>query len=300
MSTILIVDDEIFNLEIISEHLEDAGYETVIAENGLVAWSLLEETPDRFDAVLLDRMMPVMDGMEVLARIKSHPELKSLPIIMQTAKASKQDVLEGLQAGAFYYLIKPFDKSPLLAIVKTAVSDIQRLRALQKETEQTSKTLALMCKGEFKFRTLEEGQHLVTLLANAYPEAARVAIGLSELVINAVEHGNLGITYDEKSRLCQQDIWVKEVERRLMMPEYRGKYVTISFEREDEELRFLITDQGDGFEWEKYLEMDPDRAFNVHGRGIAMAKAISFDQIEYRGKGNEIEATIQVKQKECV
>ncbi|MBA1445372.1 MAG: response regulator [Gammaproteobacteria bacterium] len=290
--TILVVDDEVFNLEILSEHLEDAGYAPIVAENGRQAWNLLKETPERFDAVLLDRMMPEMDGMEVLAQIKAHPTLSALPVILQTAKAAKEDVLEGLQAGAYYYLTKPFNNDQLLAILKTAVGDYQHYRLLQQETQHTSHALTLMDKGQFTFRTLKEGRDLVTLLSNAHPEAAKVVMGLSELVINAVEHGNLGITYDDKSRLNEEGTWEEEVERRLALPENATKTVSLSFERARSEVRFLIHDQGDGFDWQDYLEMSPDRIFDTHGRGIAMARMVSFDQLEYLGNGNQVVATI--------
>ena len=57
-------------------------------------------------------------------------------------------------------------------------------------------------------------------------------------------------------------------------------------------IRFVILDQGAGFEWENYLDLCPDRAFDSHGRGIAMALSISFDQIEFRGNGNEVSVTV--------
>ena len=120
---ILIADDEPFNLEIVSELLEDAGFEAVLIENGVEAWRLLDEGPERFDAVLLDRMMPGMDGLELLGRIKADPRMEELPVILQTARAGKQDVAEGLEAGAFSYLSKPFDKAMLIDVVTRAVAD---------------------------------------------------------------------------------------------------------------------------------------------------------------------------------
>ena len=292
--SILVVDDELFNLEILSEQLDDAGYEAVTAENGLEAWTVLENRPERFAAVLLDRMMPVMDGMEVLSRIKKHATLKTLPVIMQTAKAAKDDVLEGLQAGAHYYLTKPFEEEQMLAIVKTAVADYQRLRSLQEETAKTSKALCMMNVGEFRFSTLEEARQLVELLANASPDATRLVPGLSELLVNAVEHGNLGITYQDKSRLNKEGIWTEEVEKRLALPENADKYVSLAFERTQQEIRFVIEDQGPGFDWQQYMELKPERAFDNHGRGIAMAKTLSFDRIEYLGRGNRVMASLSL------
>ena len=123
---ILIADDEPFNLEIVSELLEDAGFESVMIENGGEAWRLLEQQPERFDAVLLDRMMPGMDGLELLNRIKADPRMKALPVILQTARAGKQDVADGMAAGAFGYLSKPFDKAMLIDLVTRAVAERRR------------------------------------------------------------------------------------------------------------------------------------------------------------------------------
>lgn len=293
--TVLVVDDEIFNLEILSEHLSDEGYNVVSAEDGAKAWALLEESPERFDTVLLDRMMPHMNGMEVLERIKGHSQLNMLPVVMQTAKAASQDILDGLQAGAYYYLTKPFDKETMLAIVKTAVADYKTYRTLQQETAKTARTLSLMTQGQFAFRTLDEARDLAALLANAGPQAGKAVLGLSELLINAVEHGNLGITYEDKSKLNEEGTWEAEVLRRLALPEHAGKQVTVSFEYEDDEMRFLISDQGKGFDWESYLEISPERAFDNHGRGIAMARMVSFDRVEYLGNGSQVLAAISFK-----
>jgi CheY-like chemotaxis protein len=294
--TVLVVDDEVFNLEILSEHLSDEGYNVVSAEDGAKAWALLEEAPERFDTVLLDRMMPHMNGMEVLERIKGHPQLNMLPVVMQTAKAASQDVLEGLQAGAYYYLTKPFDKETMLAIVKTAVADYKTYLTLQQEAAKTAHTLSLMNQGQFALRTLDEARDLAALLANAGPQGGKAVLGLSELLINAVEHGNLGITYEDKSKLNEEGTWEAEVLRRLALPENADKRVTVSFECEEDEMRFLISDQGKGFDWESYLEISPERAFDNHGRGIAMARMVSFDRLEYLGNGSQVLAAISLKE----
>ncbi len=165
---------------------------------------------------------------------------------------------------------------------------------LLEETRQTAQTLTLMDHGRFTFRTLKQGRDLVTLLSSALPEASKVVMGLSELVINAIEHGNLGITYEDKSRLSATGAWEEEVERRLALPENTGKTVQLSFERAENEVHFQIQDQGEGFDWRNYLEISPDRAFDTHGRGIAIARTISFDRLEYQGIGNRVIAVIAV------
>ena len=291
---ILVVDDEPFNLEILIEYLEEESYQTVSALNGVLAWELLEQAPESFDTILLDRMMPEMDGMEVLARVKAHPTLKSLPVIMQTAKAAKEDVVEGLQAGAYYYLTKPFDKDKLLAIVKTAVQDHQEYRNLQRELVQTTGALCMMTSGTFRFKTIEEGQSLAAMLAHTTPNPEMVVVGLSELIINAVEHGNLGISYEDKTDLKEIGDWTQEVNRRLALPEHSGKHVVLNYSRTERDIHFLIQDQGKGFAWEKFLEISPERAFHTHGRGIAIANTLSFTRLEYLGEGNQVLAVVDL------
>jgi len=285
---VLVVDDEPLNLEILTEHLEEAGYDVSQAEDGVKAWAQLEADPHRFSAVLLDRMMPNMDGMGVLALMKENPPLDILPVILQTAKASKNEILEGLEAGAYYYLTKPFDKATMLAIVKTAITDFNNHVGLQLEVSQALQTMSLLTEGEFSFRTIEEGRLIANYLAKTDPAASKAVIGLSELLINAVEHGNLGITYQEKTDFVNGGVWQNEIERRLALPENLEKYVTLRFESKNNELSFLIKDQGNGFDWEKYLEISPDRIFDNHGRGIAMARVQSFDYLEYRDGGREV------------
>ena len=290
---ILVVDDEIFNLEILAEHLEDAGYTPVCAKNGVEAWDILQNNPGQFNAVLLDRMMPEMDGIQVLENIKAHSLLKKIPVIMQTAKAASEDVLEGLKAGAHYYLTKPFDRDHLLAIVRTAVNDYKHYCSLQNDARDMFGTLNLMKQGMFMIKNLDEGRHLAALLSNTCMDTDKVVLGLSELIINAIEHGNLGIGYDEKSLLTKNGEWISEVSRRLELPENRDKKVIVEFERVGQEARFIIRDDGNGFAWQDYMEYSPERAFDSHGRGVASANLISFDHMEYMNKGNEVLAVVR-------
>lgn len=293
-ASVLVVDDEEFNLEIIEEYLESFDYDLVLANDGVEAWEYLETEPDKFDVVLLDRMMPNLDGIEVLKRIKQHPDMQSLPVVLQTAAASRQDVAEGLDAGAYYYLTKPFDEEVLQSIVKAALDDHNRYRHLQEKLSTGTRIMGIMDTASFRFQTLDEARDLASFLANASPDPERVVSGLSELLLNAVEHGNLGITYDDKSQLNREGRWLDEVGQRLALPENQQKYVEVEMQNVNGEMHILIKDQGEGFDWESYLEIDPARAYDSHGRGIAMARILSFDSMEYLGKGNEVKVIINV------
>jgi DNA-binding response OmpR family regulator len=287
---VLVVEDDPSAREALSFNLKRAGYHPVPAEDGEEGWTALERGPDRFDAVLLDRMMPRMDGMEVLRRVKEDERLRSLPVIMQTARAAREDIQEGLEAGAYYYLTKPFDRKTLLAIVRTAVSDSLEYRALRERARKTMGSFRLMVHGAYAFRTLEEAKLLATVLAQCSSRPEEIVMGLSELLVNAVEHGNLGITYDDKTRLLESEEWAGEVERRLDLPEYRDRKAVLEVDRRQGAVEYRIEDQGEGFDWRSYLEVSPERAFHTHGRGIALSRKLSFDSVEFVGRGNEVRA----------
>ena len=114
---ILLVDDDIRNLYSISSVLEDVGLDVSTASTGVEALEILQQQPD-MDLVLMDIMMPEMDGFEAMKRIRENDNLKQLPIIALTAKAMRDDRAKCIDAGANDYLSKPVDPGKLKAIVK--------------------------------------------------------------------------------------------------------------------------------------------------------------------------------------
>ena len=145
---------------------------------------------------------------------------------------------------------------------------------------------------ELRFSSLEDVNQVAGILAAMCPDPETASTGLFELLLNAVEHGNLGIGYNEKKRLMYEDLWETELKRRLALPEYRERFGTVTFERKSGALEFRITDQGNGFNWEEYRELDPERSLDPNGRGIVMARHYSFSTLEYQGAGNVVTATI--------
>lgn len=291
---LLVVDDEEFNRDILEECLAKAGYAVKLAADGEEAWDILDGGKHDFAAILLDRMMPRLDGMGLLKRIKADNRFSRLPVIFQTAVDDPSGIAEGMKAGAFYYLTKPFDKDMMLAIVQSAVNDSRMIIALRDEAlGERHRFPAPLGKSEFHLRSLLEARMLATMLSGFYPNPQRASLGLSELLVNAVEHGNLGVSYHEKSRLLREGKWEEEIERRLALPENSEKKVSVLLEHLPNEVSVTIIDCGEGFDWKSYLEMSPERAFDPNGRGIAMSKMMSFDVMEYLGKGNKVVATVR-------
>lgn len=284
---LLVVDDESINLELIREYFADTGFTVDTATDAETAWQMLEQG-GAYAAVLLDRMMPGTDGMALLRRIKATPAHAQLPVIMQTAAGSPQLVSEGLAAGAYYYLVKPYARDALLAIVRAALGERTVRDALRAELAAYAGSLRLLRQAEFVFRDIDQAGQLAVALAQIcpVPEAAELALG--ELLVNAVEHGNLAISYQEKSRLRREDGWREEVERRLALPEYAARVVRVTLRNDPEACEISIADQGSGFDWSGYLDLAPERAFDPNGRGIALARIAGGASLDYLGCGNTV------------
>lgn len=111
---ILVVEDEPSNREIAEVILTSHGHQVTCAENGVEALRLCHDEGMRFDAVLMDVLMPVMDGLEATRRLRAHPETRDLTIICVSAKASGSDQGAGLTAGCDTYVRKPYKRKELL------------------------------------------------------------------------------------------------------------------------------------------------------------------------------------------
>jgi two-component system alkaline phosphatase synthesis response regulator PhoP len=113
---ILVVDDEKHVARLIQINLERGGYTTSIASDGTQALEQVANDPP--DLIVLDWMMPKMNGMETLKRLRSNPATEDIPVIMLTAKAEDRDVFMGWQSGVDCYLTKPFNPMELLVFVE--------------------------------------------------------------------------------------------------------------------------------------------------------------------------------------
>lgn len=293
-SAILLIDDDPNNLEILECYLEDAGYTCATAIGGKEGLDILEQQPNRFRVILLDRMMPEMSGMEFLGHVKSNPALSVLPVIMQTAAASPQDIQEGIDAGSFYYLTKPFTENVLLSVVKSAIRDLEQFEDLQAQVDRGSDLFTCLNTAEFQIQTLAQANTLAVQLSRAFPDPNRVAPGLMELLVNAIEHGNLKISYQDKTQLIESGQWETEITRRLGEPAYSEKHATLRFQRNSDSIELTIEDEGQGFDWRQYMKGGMDLACASHGRGIVMTKALSFDTFEYQGNGNTVKCSINL------
>ncbi len=118
---ILIIDDVLDNIQVAMNILQEDNYEFSYAETGKKALEILEEAKNDFDLILLDIMMPGMDGYEVCRQLKSSPRWQDVPVIFLTARVETESITKGFEAGAVDYITKPFHSNELLARVKNHI-----------------------------------------------------------------------------------------------------------------------------------------------------------------------------------
>ncbi len=198
-ATILIVDDHEDNVEVLKARLESWGYRTAIAMDGEAA--LMQAAKVRPDLLLLDVMMPQIDGYEVARRLKADADLKYIPIIMQTALDSTEDKVEGLESGADDYIAKPID----FAELKARVRSMLRIRALQTELRRREAELS-----EFNHRLrvmaetdgltgLDNRRHIEETLTEFFHHATRLNEPLSVVMCDLDKFKSVNDTYGHQA-----------------------------------------------------------------------------------------------------
>ncbi len=132
---VLVIDDSPNNLAVIARHLEDNGFEVMIARDG--EDGVIKAARGLPDLILLDIMMPGMDGFETCKRLKSTSDTKEIPVLFMTALDSVEDKLRGFEEGGVDYIVKPFNEHEAVARVKTHL----KIRKLQRDLEEKNRRL---------------------------------------------------------------------------------------------------------------------------------------------------------------
>lgn len=144
----------------------------------------------------------------------------------------------------------------------------------------------------FEFRTFADVAEVVERLMTRFPTLWGVRLGVSELMLNAIEHGNLGITFAEKRSLMEADGTEDEIDKRLASPPYNRRCAHITIVREPDQTIVTIADEGQGFDWSAYIDANLGDVLGVNGRGILLSQAV-FSSVSYQGQGNVVVATVR-------
>ncbi|MCJ9429128.1 ATP-binding protein [Kordiimonas marina] len=214
--------------------------------------------------------------------------------ILEKDAAAQEDTL--LMMGASKVVDGSISAAQLRRMIAVDSTEYDRIKRLRKDIERRASAIGEVMQGTFRLHTRREAQNLATMLSLSASEPRTVAVGLSELIINGIEHGCLGIGHDEKGRLIESGALTEEIHHRRAQTDYAGRTVMVEFRRTADRLEFVITDPGEGFDYNGVTAEAPGD-LKKHGRGILMARNC-FDELEYEGRGNIVRAVHYRKKKD--
>ena len=286
MKKILIIDDENLVRSVINIALTNNGYKVYEADNGKTGIQMFIDIDP--DIVITDVNMPEMSGIEVTKNIKENKV--DADVVIMTGYGTEELIIEALRVGASNYINKPVDFKELFNILDSII--------LKRENRRLFDVLKDVVVFEKKSLVLNNDITKVwgtvnQILFNLSPSIERkkieeLKLGLYEILVNSIEHGNLGITYDEKKEALENNTYNELVTRKLKEANEQKKVVNIQTVYNGEELVVEIIDQGKGFNLKELPPLsDPDTLLAVHGRGILLA-SLYFDKLEYKEPGNVV------------
>lgn len=283
---VLIVEDDPASRNYLKDTVEAEGHETEVAENGETGLKIFKKQLP--DLVISDIQMPVVDGLELLEAIRR--QSSDSIIIMATAFGSEEYAMRALRLGANNYMKKPIRHAELLPLLRKYNSVIEA-RTLDHEILGMIVEKNSTMKFDNRFEIIPKiADHLVLETGNSIPENKRfgVNLGLLELLTNAIEHGNLGIGYDEKSVALESDTLDSLYKQRQVDTALAGRMVTVAFKMNGTSCEWVITDEGEGFDWKTVRDsFDESKMLDAHGRGILITQ-MYFDELEYNDAGNAV------------
>ena len=289
----LVVDDDETTLSIMADVIREQGLDVSTAKSAEEAWNQFEQ--HKPDLVITDVWMPQGDGLSLTAQVLAREP--SCPVIIVTGYGGEQAAIGALKAGATDYLLKPFHLTEFQMSVNRACSliraRVQHERVFPAVT-QTEQTVVLDNIPErvggvihLMLKTLEECVSESQLL--------HVRVVLQELILNAIEHGNLNISAEDKSQALSENRFDQLLHQRRNSSRYGNRRVTVSMFHDVDRgvVEFRVRDEGHGFDWESILHGHADRLPLVagSGRGIFLARTL-IPQITYHHNGNTVSFTL--------
>ncbi len=256
--------------------LLDLNISTIVVKNSSQAMNILSAEIHLVHLIVLDAAFLEKEPM-FISQLRLHHQYRHISVAVHNCEPRQS-------LGGSFLIPEPEDLKAL----------IPALTEYATKTEILKFDLGSITQATFNFKSLAQGYLLAQFLSHQFPSSSSCLVGITELFINAVEHGNLQISYEDKSALLASGQWMEEVEKRLSEPCYQDKFVTVFFNKTPEKIEITVEDCGQGFDWHAFEKVDPRRFLSSHGRGIMMAKSLSFTSLEYEGTGNRVKAIFQI------
>lgn len=281
---ILVADDEPSIRKILHKLLDRHGYETLEASNGLEALKIFEEKKP--DIVISDIRMPEMNGLDLLRAIKRiSPEAC---VTIMTGFGTEEVAIEAIRSGACNYFKKPFQASELLYAIGALAELVMHRKREVVDFSTVSSETRICHVGNDVNQVYPLIQELTRTLQGFPYDVESIQIGLLEIITNAIEHGNLGITFQEKQEALKRGTFDELYRTKQASDPASGKIVEIGYEFSPSEVRYTITDSGGGFDWKNLPDSrDPKNIMETSGRGIIMTRLL-MDEVSFNEAGNSV------------
>ncbi len=276
----------------LDEQLQRIGFSLAHLREDIAALDELGRLAESIDAAILDWRCETEKSYEFADALARQCGEIGLPVLTLAASSRAHDIQRALEAGLSNVLSMPCQ----LADLKAAIETLGRHRQMaQKQVRgDVDEALGLLDNCRFRFRTPEDVDKLVPLIARIFPQPASAASGIAELMMNAIEHGNLEIGHQRKADWLARGIYRSELQKRLQTPPFAERWAEVIITRRTDGVMIVIMDEGCGFCWQNFVE----RAETANGSdeteagGIAKAQRDSFDEIRFNHLGNQVTAFV--------
>lgn len=283
---ILIVEEDFISRKYLSDLLSFSGFECYTAHNAAEGLDLYSKVMP--SVVVCSLTMHGISGLEFVKNLKQKYPFAN--VVFTASKSSENLVIQALRLGAVGYIKKPVQDSeilPLLESIDKRIIDLSNPKDNYGSLSSGNLTFVFNTEYGAPSRIVDR---LMSELGDFFGEEDQldIAVGLSELVTNAIEHGNLNISYQEKQKVAFDDRLDELYHNRLANNNLAKRKVTVKYEFSPQSCSWTIADEGDGFD----CNAVPDPTLNENignfsGRGIFITRQF-FDSLEYLGKGNVV------------
>jgi len=232
--TVLTIDDEEHILELLRYNLEKSGYEVLQAVSGEEGLKLLEENP--VDIIILDLMLPGIDGLEVLRKIRVNGKYTDIPVIMLTAKSEEIDTVLGLEMGADDYIGKPFGSHELIARMKAVIRRSQKKEMTKSELNEDEDDII-----HVSDITINRSTHEITV------NGTQMELPLKEFELLYLMAKNRGRVFDREYLL--EKIWGYEYYGETRTVDVHIRNLRKKIEKDDKNPKYIKTIRGVGYKF---------------------------------------------------
>lgn len=228
----------------------------------------------------------LIDVLSDLLTVRDEATLSHLPVLTVLSQGREEQIAACVRSGAFYCFLEPVDRALLGAMLRAASAVVSPKAEPDPALAVFVQSMPHVKEIVLSVRSLADAQLVSAFVSELCPQPARQALGVSELLLNAIEHGSLEISGEEKAALVRAGKFHGAVAERSLDPRFAEREVTVWLRRSTDHVEIVCEDQGPGFDWKAQESAAPPDPDAPCGRGIALSRALAFDSLEFLGRGN--------------